>query len=404
MYDIRPKFSIVIPTRNRVETLQHTMDTCLCQMRFDDYEIIVNDNSDGEEARLYIENKLKTDLLAKQKVRYHKRSVICSMSENFDDAISRAKGEFVIVIGDDDGILPMALFEINTLINETGAAIIKWKNGLYNWPDMELENASNYLGFCVMRSIDIANGKTELLRSLQTFSYENLPMLYINSAIRRDVIGGIRDREGKLFRSRSPDVYSAVVLAHACGEFINVSVPFTVAGLSRSSNGVSSAFAGKNSAPRMDFNELNDQSGLFRHPHVPNLIMFPVIEFAEAFNFAKGFHFSADDDISMSRKDLIQACVDRADTGIGVVRQEILRVCEDDAELIDYAKNLMLTKNAYVPARSLKPANLGSDGENLHLDGRDFGIENIKDAIMLVHKIIWPLNAKLRYDLKRPPN
>jgi len=39
-----PKFSIVIPTRNRAYTLYYTLKTCLNQYDFDDYEIVVSDN------------------------------------------------------------------------------------------------------------------------------------------------------------------------------------------------------------------------------------------------------------------------------------------------------------------------------------------------------------------------
>ena len=38
-----PRFSIVIPTRERAETLWHTLHACLAQ-RFDSYEIFVCDN------------------------------------------------------------------------------------------------------------------------------------------------------------------------------------------------------------------------------------------------------------------------------------------------------------------------------------------------------------------------
>ena len=37
------KFSVVIPTRERAETLQHCLRTCLVQ-NFDDYEVVVSDN------------------------------------------------------------------------------------------------------------------------------------------------------------------------------------------------------------------------------------------------------------------------------------------------------------------------------------------------------------------------
>lgn len=40
---LNPRFSIVIPTRERAETLWHTLRACLAQ-RFDSYEIVVCDN------------------------------------------------------------------------------------------------------------------------------------------------------------------------------------------------------------------------------------------------------------------------------------------------------------------------------------------------------------------------
>ena len=39
-------FSIVIPVRNAVDTLRHTLQTCLAQDYTGSYEIVLSDNSD----------------------------------------------------------------------------------------------------------------------------------------------------------------------------------------------------------------------------------------------------------------------------------------------------------------------------------------------------------------------
>lgn len=393
-------FSLVIPTRNRPRTLQACLNTCLNQIDAPAYEIVINDNSDNDETREFVTG-LIADRDGQAPIRYHKRESICSMSENFEDAIGRASGQYTIVIGDDDGICPMALYELALLISKTNAQIIKWSNGLFNWPDIEYQTSANYLGFSLNRNFRVANGHEELQKSLSTLNYVNLPMLYINAAVHRNVINQIRDGQGGLFRSRSPDVYSSIVLSYHCGQFLEVSVPFTIAGLSGSSNGVSTAFAGDNPKPRQDFSALNAKAGLHKHPHVPDLTIYPIVDFAESFYFAKGYHFSLDDEFTLSRKRILRACAERSDPSDPAARKALLDACTGELYLSDYVIRLLDEPRVMAEALKLKPTNLGSDGANLHLDTREFGVNSIEDAVNLVHKVVWPANAPLRYDLAR---
>lgn len=394
------EFSIIIPTRNRVDTIKYTLQTCIDQRDFDNYEIIINDNSDDDQTKIYVAKLMSDNHRARQKIKYHKRADICSMSRNFEEAILRAEGDYVIVIGDDDGILPLALSELSKLVAKTGAGVIKWRNGLYNWPSMTFQNAAHYLGFCLQRSFQTLSAKDELVKSLEILNYDNLPMLYINAAVRRDVVESLRDGDGRMFRSRSPDVYSAIAIAYRCGEYIDTTIPFTIAGLSHFSNGVSTAFEGDNTAPRVDFWKLNWQDGIHHHGHVPNLAVFPIVDLADSFYHAKGFYFSDDDTLKLPRWRIMQACIERCDTSVPEVRNELMRACEDDAELTRLVLELLSKDAPCVPGPRLKPVNLGADGVNLHLDASEFGVETIKDAVGLVHKIVWPADAPLRYDLQ----
>ena len=51
MNDRRPRFSVVIPTRDRAETLRVTLATCLDQ-DFDDYEIGLDADGDSDDESL----------------------------------------------------------------------------------------------------------------------------------------------------------------------------------------------------------------------------------------------------------------------------------------------------------------------------------------------------------------
>ena len=394
----RPSFSIAIPTRNRSDTLEYTLRTCLTQKRFDDYEVVINDNGDDDKTQIYIAELFINDAQAAARIKYFRRPTVCSMAENFEQAISRTQGDYIIVLGDDDGLLPMALFEINQLIQDESPKIVKWQNGLYNWPGMMIDDAANYLGFSLVRSKSSKNAREELGRALATFDYTTLPMLYINAAVSREAVSAMRDQEGKLFKSPSPDVYSAIVMAYKNPDFLSVTVPFTLAGLSHHSNGVSSAFDGNNPAPRDDFSALNARGGIHQHGWVPNLSIFPAVAIADSFYHAKIHHFPFDDTVQLSRRHLMQVCVAHADTTVEAVRGELLLACEDDRDLVEFTRDLIAHKTETLPPIRLKPPHLGFDGDNLHLDPRDYGVTTIEDAVALVHKIVWPADAPLRYD------
>jgi glycosyltransferase involved in cell wall biosynthesis len=392
------RFSVVIPTRNREQTLKHALRTCLDQIDFDDYEIVVNDNSDGDDTQALAAQLIAEDPQAKGRLRYNRRAAACSMALNFEDAISHAEGEYIIVIGDDDGLLPRALKELDGLIEQTGAAIVKWSPGLYAWPDLALPMQGGYLRVGLERAFRIASGAEELAKALERLSYDNLPSLYLNTAIKRSRIERFRDGEGHLFRSYSPGAYSAVTVSYACGDFIETTIPFTLDGLSGFSTRVSNAYAGANPAPRADLWRLSGQDGIKQHPHVPVLPIFPLVDFADGFLYAKDRYFSADDSFALPRERILRACIERCDTTDAATRKELLRTCRDDAGLTRFAKDLLAATppTGQIPIRP----RLGSSGRELNLDGTEFGLTTIRDAVALAHKVIWPAGAPLRYDLQ----
>ena len=55
----KPFISIVIPSRDRHETLPFTLQTIL-QQNFDDYEIIVSDNNSSQQTKIEIDKKTGT--------------------------------------------------------------------------------------------------------------------------------------------------------------------------------------------------------------------------------------------------------------------------------------------------------------------------------------------------------
>src|SRR5436190_12652918 len=123
-----PRFSILVPTRDRPETLRHTLATLLSQPG-DDYEVVVADNCGGPATRALVEG------LAAPKLRYARCDEILPMADNWERGLSLCAGEYVTVLGDDDGLVMGALPMARTAIDAAQPEILAWRPHVYWWPD-----------------------------------------------------------------------------------------------------------------------------------------------------------------------------------------------------------------------------------------------------------------------------
>src|SRR5882724_454367 len=124
-----PFFSVIIPTRNRYETLEYALKTVLDQ-EFISFELIISDNSDTDQLdglgsiRYLLEDK---------RIKYCRPPSVLSMSDNWEFAVSQAGGEFIIIFGDDDGLVSGALKNIHDIVKEAKVDLISWARVEYSW-------------------------------------------------------------------------------------------------------------------------------------------------------------------------------------------------------------------------------------------------------------------------------
>lgn len=91
-----PLISICIPTYKRVDSLSRLFDSIINQS-FKDFEVIVTDDSPGEEIR-----ELCQQYDDKFIIRYLKNTIPLGTPENWNEAIRHATGEWVKLMHDDD--------------------------------------------------------------------------------------------------------------------------------------------------------------------------------------------------------------------------------------------------------------------------------------------------------------
>ena len=93
------KISIIIPTRERAEFLRYSVRTAL-EIQDKNFEIIVCNNASRDNTEAVVKS------LSDPRVHYVYTGSRISMRENFNFALKHSTGEYVIFLGDDDGIVP----------------------------------------------------------------------------------------------------------------------------------------------------------------------------------------------------------------------------------------------------------------------------------------------------------
>jgi len=93
------KFSVLLPTRNRLEYLKYAVETVLRQ-DYSNWEIIVSDNFSEDDILGYIQS------LNDSRVIYIRTDSFVPVTDNWNNALKHSTGEYVVMLGDDDGLLP----------------------------------------------------------------------------------------------------------------------------------------------------------------------------------------------------------------------------------------------------------------------------------------------------------
>jgi hypothetical protein len=227
-----PRFSLVVPTLRRSDTLEHTLATLLAQPETE-LEIVVQNNGNDHATRELVER------LNDPRLRLFHTDEVVPMVDNWERALSNSTGDFVTFLGDDDGLFPDACLVAASILADGDTEILSWAPFLYLWPGYWDEPRRNRLQATVSFEFGVRLVHSRpLLRRFYDFEahYSQLPMLY-NSFVGRSLIERVQDRHGKYFVGSLPDVTSGIVNAAFCETFLRSSRPLSVAGVSQHSMG-----------------------------------------------------------------------------------------------------------------------------------------------------------------------
>ena len=241
-----PKLTVIIPTCNRPDTLRSCLATVVAQ-RSPEIQILVSDNFSDAETRRVIESFPDPRIHA---VRTDRK---LGMSEHWDFALEHACGEWVTIIGDDDGLLPDGtdrFFDLAACHNVNAICSLRCN---YTWPGASHDGLGR-LQVMYGEKFEIRNSE-EWLRSTVTSggNYMDLPWIYTGGFVKRAVMDQIRHKMGRCFCSIIPDVYSGVAVASVVPVYGYSHFPFAVNGTSAHSNGRQCLNSTRNERTKIDF-------------------------------------------------------------------------------------------------------------------------------------------------------
>lgn len=245
----RPIISILIATRNRqryaaalVKDIVSWADARL--------EIIIEDNSNDASLKELLKLEVKLDL-----VHYRFNEKAISSIDNFNNTLDIAKGHFVCLIGDDDGINPeivtisaWALFtDIDCIAGSVKQEYI-WPavqptgithNGSLSYPSYSGTHQFSDPEFC---------GNGLACRGGTKYLELPFPRLY-HGIVRKSLLDAMRLKNGYYLGGLSPDIYSAVTLNRLSRRSLIIDYPLTIPGVCPQST---TASEGKNATYSTD--------------------------------------------------------------------------------------------------------------------------------------------------------
>jgi glycosyltransferase involved in cell wall biosynthesis len=376
-----PLLSVVVPTLDRPDTLRHALATLTAQSGADCEFVVQNNGGNAEIAALIA-------AIGDRRIKHFTTPKVVTMTENWELALGHATGDYVTFIGDDDGLMPDACAIAAEILAPRALALLSWAPYAYYWPGYYHAGFRNRLVAAV--NFRFTGEQVASRRELARFyrfqaHYSRLPMIY-NSFVRRDVIARMKSVAGRYFLGLSPDVTSGIVNAALTTDFLRLSRPLSMSGLSQHSTGHTNFFQESDSLESDRGHR--DFGAMARDPRLPDLNALSLF-LANDMLLLKQQLFPTDAGIALSFKGLAQAVAtdinDRPE-----IYDRTLRSVRQLAELheLDPAEIIVPARREHRPSLGTGVVVQGANRVQFRLDGEALGLRSIADAVRVMAQFI----------------
>ncbi len=255
-----PKFSVLLPTRNRLELLQYAVQSVLRQ-QYDDWEIIISDNFSDEDIAGYVHS------LNDDRIRYYRTESFVPVTDNWNNSLRYATGDYIIMLGDDDCLMSDFFKTMNDLIKNFDSPDLIYTDAyLFGYPGVLPDFPSGYLRYpygnyfrsgpptLLDRDSSLEIVKKSL--SLRICIHYNMQL----SVISKKFIATL-STEGTFFQSLFPDFYATVAAFFKAERILIYPQPTVVIGISSKSYGFFHFNNTQEGGQSLLYNSVSEQRG-----------------------------------------------------------------------------------------------------------------------------------------------
>jgi hypothetical protein len=164
------------------------------------------------------------------------------MRGNYEFLLSKANGNWVSIIGQDDAIMPFAIHELRESLRKVpNLAVLTSRRSYAYWPDTNGEfGRFQFIYPLTKNKVEAKSSKKFLTKCLKGFAeYSQGPQLYTGSFVSRPVLERILiSQGGELFPYPIPDVSSSASILLFVDVYHYSNLPLFLVGTSGGSTGI----------------------------------------------------------------------------------------------------------------------------------------------------------------------
>ena len=231
------KFSVLLPTRNRLDLLRYAVESVIRQ-DYSDWEVIVADNCSNEDVAGYVAG------LNDSRIRYFRTTASIPVTDNWNFALGQSTGDYVVMLGDDDCLLKGYFRLLSQVIKQFSSPDFIYTDAFqYAYPGVIPGHPRGFLQighatflkepgepFLLPRK-DALKAVENSLRFRVTFGFNMQHFLVSRSLITQ------LESAGPFFQSPYPDYYAGNAMFLKANRILIVPKPLVVIGISKKSFG-----------------------------------------------------------------------------------------------------------------------------------------------------------------------
>ena len=117
------RYSVLLPTRNGGKYLRNCIESVLGQ-DYDDFELVISDNANSDETPAVLR-----DYAGRDRVKIIRLEEPVPVTDNWNAAYRASSGDFIVMMGDDDFLLPNYFARMDAILERNGGADCVLYNG-----------------------------------------------------------------------------------------------------------------------------------------------------------------------------------------------------------------------------------------------------------------------------------